>query len=79
MKMKAKIYTAPSCVWCTKAKELLANHNIPFEEITVGKDMLKEEFLAFFKEAGVTSVPQIYIDGNFIGGYVNLTKHLGYE
>lgn len=77
--MKAKIYTAPSCVWCVKVKELLNNHNIPYEEITVGKDMKKEEFLAFFKEAGATSVPQIYLDGNYIGGYINLTKHLGYE
>lgn len=77
--MNAKIYSAPNCVWCVKAKELLETHKIPFEEIIVGKDMLKEDFIAYFKEARQTSVPQVYIDGNYIGGYINLTKFLGYE
>jgi len=64
---KIEIYTSPFCGFCTAAKRLLGKKNAAFEELDV---MLhpkrKREMVA--RAGGQTSVPQIFIDGEHIGG-----------
>lgn len=54
---------------------LLAARNIEYEEKHIGKGYTKEQLLAVVPNA--RTVPQIFIDNQHIGGYVELTKHLG--
>lgn len=63
---KVLIYTFKTCPYCIRAKRLLFKNNIEFEEvdITNDEDKLKE----LEKETGVGTVPQIFVDGKFIGG-----------
>ena len=72
------IYTSlrvPNCSHCKKAKELLSEFGIPYTEISIGKDISKEDFQ---KKYGpdVKTVPQITIDGKRIGGYDGLYERL---
>ncbi len=61
----ALIFTRDGCPFCKKSKELLSKHNIDFEEIKVGKDIRPRSIRAI---SGKNSVPQIFINGKYIGG-----------
>jgi glutaredoxin 3 len=61
------IYTKSMCPYCTKAKALLNSKKAKFTEIDItGKDDLRSEMIT--KANGRTSVPQIFINGEHIGG-----------
>ncbi|MCH4887759.1 glutaredoxin [Acidaminobacter sp. JC074] len=64
--MKAvKIWTFKTCPFCIKAKKLLDELNVEYEEIMIpfGDDRLNE----LAKETGCTTLPQIFVEGDFIG------------
>lgn len=65
------------CPYCDQAKALLKQKGIPFEERKIGDGWTKEELLESVPSA--RSVPQIIINGNAIGGYTELRKHLGVD
>lgn len=65
------VYTAPSCPYCVRAKELLKRRNIPFEEIHIGWDD-EAAWREAEKRSGMKTVPQIFIDGACVGGYTEL-------
>ena len=60
------IYTTPYCPYCARAKVLLNSKNINFTEIQVDSNPeLREEMV---RKSGRTTVPQIFINGQAIGG-----------
>jgi glutaredoxin 3 len=61
-----KMYSTNTCPFCIRAKMLLNKRNIPFEEINVSGDHEKRAWLV--KTTGRRTVPQIFIDGDPIGG-----------
>ena len=68
---KYVVYTAanfPDCPACEKAKNLLAEFNIQYDEIVIGRDLTKMEFQEKYGPS-VKTVPQIVINGQRIGGY----------
>lgn len=72
--MKAiKIYTSTSCPYCIGAKEMLRQKNIPFEEIDVSTDFELRQKLSDEND-GYQTVPMIFVDGEFIGGFTELQK-----
>jgi glutaredoxin 3 len=64
---KVEIYTSPFCPYCHRAKRLLTQKGVDFEEIDVmvnpGRRPEMEQ-----RAEGRTTVPQIFIDGRGIGG-----------
>ena len=36
--MKVKVYSTPSCPWCTRAKEFFKEKGIEFEDINVAEN-----------------------------------------
>ena len=61
------IYTSNDCNFCNSAKELLKNKKLTYKEINISKDQnLKKEMLD--KTNGLMTVPQIFINGQHIGG-----------
>jgi glutaredoxin 3 len=64
---KVEIYTKFLCPYCARAKALLAQKGVKFDEydITMG-GAKRSEMLA--RAPGRTTVPQIFIDGTHIGG-----------
>lgn len=69
---KIIIYSKDNCQYCVKAKTLLNIKKMQFEEVVIGRDIDKDEFVAIYPE--VRTVPYILIDGNPIGGFDNLTE-----
>jgi glutaredoxin 3 len=68
--VRVRIYTAPACVYCMRAKRLFSERGIPFEEVDVAQDA--EQRAAMIEASGRRTVPQIVIDGRPIGGYEEL-------
>lgn len=63
---KVVIYTTAWCPYCIRAKGLLDRKGATYEEIPVdGKPALRSEMAS---KAGRTSVPQIWIDDEHVGG-----------
>lgn len=72
--MNAIVWSKYHCPFCDQAKALLNSKNIPFEEKKIGDGYTKEELLEAVPNA--RTVPQIFIDGNLIGGFTELKKYL---
>ena len=64
---KVTIYTTPTCVYCKMAKELFAEHNIPYIEHNVAQDAEKRAEL--IEKSGQMGVPVITIDNELIVGF----------
>ncbi len=61
------IYSSMLCGFCHRAKQLLSQKNLPFDEIDVGeKPGAYQEMLKI--SHGSTSVPQIFIGDTHVGG-----------
>ena len=72
--MKALVWSRDGCSFCVQAKALLESQNIEFEERNIGKDWTREQLLEAVPTA--TTLPQIFLDDNYIGGFTELRKHL---
>ena len=67
---RVAIYTTRSCSFCVRAKRLLEARGIVYDEIDVGQDaVLRAELI---QRTGRQTVPQIFIDGESIGGFEEL-------
>ncbi|MCD6523262.1 MAG: glutathione S-transferase N-terminal domain-containing protein [Candidatus Diapherotrites archaeon] len=77
--MKVIVYSTPSCPWCTRAKQFLKEHNIPFEDVDVSKDRARA--MEMIQKSGQMGVPVIDIDGNIIIGFdvLRVKQLLGIE
>lgn len=64
---KVEIYTTLFCPYCERAKALLAKKGIAFEEMDAphGSQARRD---AIERSGGRTTVPQIFINGQAIGG-----------
>jgi len=61
------MYSTSTCPYCFRAKSLLQNKNVEFEEISVDGNPELRQIMAN-KSNGVTSVPQIFINDHHVGG-----------
>ncbi len=83
MEYRAEIYTKKTCKYCNLAKKLLTDNEIPYVEYVIGgtPDMLTEGQQAVSREAllerfpQAKTVPQIWLDGNHIGGAEELQEY----
>jgi glutaredoxin 3 len=67
---RVEVYTTPFCGYCVRAKRLLQERSIAYEEFDVGADdALRAEIV---ERSGRRTVPQIFIGGQSIGGYEEL-------
>lgn len=75
---KAVIYTKTTCPWCVKAKDLLKEKGVEFEEILFGSPQAPtKEAISEAVGRPINTVPQIILDGKYIGGYTDLARHFG--
>jgi glutaredoxin len=72
--MKAIVWSKDQCPYCDQAKALLTSRNIEFEERKIGDGFTKEELLEAVPTA--RTVPQIFLDGELIGGFNELRTKL---
>ena len=61
-----EIYTSPWCPFCIAAKRLLDNKGLAYNEIEVTmKSRARREMIE--RASGNHKVPQIFVDGQYIG------------
>ena len=65
--VKVTIYTTMMCPYCARAKSLLDHKGVEYEEIDVTFSGKKRRQMTE-RAAGRDTVPQIFIDGEGIGG-----------
>jgi glutaredoxin 3 len=67
------VYSKNNCPFCVKAKYLLEQKGVEFQEIKVDETPAAREFIM---SEGHRTVPQIYKDGALLveGGYQGLAK-----
>ncbi len=73
--MKAELYGTEWCGYCARAKGLLKAHGIDFVETLVDEEGSLDQVAERIGKR-VTSVPQIFLGGEYIGGYTELEAHL---
>lgn len=64
---QVKVYSTPTCPWCTRAKDYLEQAGIAFEDIDVSTDV--EAAREMVKISGQMGVPVLSIDGNVVIGF----------
>lgn len=69
---RVEIFTTPWCPYCHAAKDLLSERGVPFEEQDVSGDPALRT--AVRERSGRSTVPQIFIGGEAIGGYEELAR-----
>jgi glutaredoxin 3 len=69
--MSIKVYSTPTCPWCTVAKKYLASKNVQFEDLDVSRD--REAAMEMVQKSGQRGVPVIEINGNVIVGFDQVT------
>ncbi len=67
MTINVEIYCSQFCGYCHRAKMLLTNKNVAYNEISIDSQPEKRVEM-IERSAGVTSVPQIFINSEHIGG-----------
>ena len=67
-----RVYTTLVCPYCIRAKLLLRERGITFEEIDVTGDHDKRTWLV--EKTGRRTVPQIFIGDEAIGGFDDLRE-----
>lgn len=64
---KIEIFTRMLCPYCTRAKALIESKSVPYDEFDVTfDDALRAQMIE--RAHGCHTVPQIFIDGQHIGG-----------
>ena len=67
------IFTRPGCPHCARAKTLLKEKGLHYEEIPLTPSVTVQSLKAI---TGRATVPQVFINGKHIGGADDLEKHL---
>jgi glutaredoxin-like protein len=67
------VFSRPGCPFCAKAKGLLRDAGIEFEELVLNKDYTDRTLRAV---ADATSYPQVFVDGKLVGGADDLEAWL---
>jgi len=73
--MKAVVWSKPACPFCDRAIALLTREGYEIEVKKVGEGYTKEDLLEAVP--GARSVPQIFIEEEYVGGYTELNQRIG--
>jgi glutaredoxin 3 len=66
------MYSTAICPYCVRAKHLLENKGVTYEEIRIDHD--REIMQEMMQRSNRHTVPQIFIDDFHVGGYDDLAS-----
>ena len=70
-----EIYGTPTCGFCLRAKKLAERHGLQFEYKDITYNNHRNELVEKLGDDPKT-VPQIYWNGNYVGGYSELATEI---
>ena len=65
--MSVKVYSTPTCPFCSMAKSYLKQNEISFEDVDVSRD--REQAMDMIRKSGQRGVPVIDYEGEIIVGF----------
>lgn len=68
---KITVYTTEYCPFCVRAKALLQQRAVPFEEVRISEDD-DQAWDDLYQRSKMQTVPQIFADGKILGGFTEL-------
>ena len=71
--LSVALFTKPGCTHCTRAKTMLREHGIGFEEVGLGHGLSTSTLRAV---SGRSTTPQVFVNGDAIGGADELASWL---
>jgi len=71
--LNVTVFSREGCPFCVRAKGMLRDAGIDFEELVLNRDFSEATIRAV---SGVATVPQIFVDGQRIGGSAELEAYL---
>ena len=74
--LNVTVFSRPGCPFCVRAKGLLSDVGVDFEELVLNKDFSESTVRAI---SGQTALPQVFIDGELVGGSEQLEVFLNAE
>ena len=77
--MKATIYTKDNCTYCVQAKTLMKIRGREWEELNMQKvPTLRDQLMEKCEKINVSprTVPQIWLDDTYVGGFTELKNTL---
>ena len=78
--MHIEVYSMDNCSYCTKIKDLLRFHNIEFLEKSLSNGYTKGEIQERVgPEKKINVVPQIFVDSQYLGGYIDMVEFIAYD
>ena len=73
---RVKVYILKNCPWSKRSIRLLDSLSIPYEAILIKND---QDFQKVKSLSNHDTFPQIFLDGEFFGGYDELSKQAKYD
>ncbi|MDH3659289.1 MAG: glutaredoxin 3 [Alphaproteobacteria bacterium] len=64
---KVEVYTTPICPFCLRAKRLLDSKGVDYVEVDLWSERARRQEM-IERANGRSTVPQIFIDGEGVGG-----------
>jgi glutaredoxin 3 len=74
--LKIEIFGQNNCAGCRDAKNLLHSHKLGYVEYNIQTNPESKQEL-FKRLPSARSVPQIFVNGEHIGGFAELKQRLG--
>lgn len=68
------IYSKDHCPYCVRAKNFFSQKGVKFEEVDLSGKF--DEMDSLKKRTGHMTLPQIYVNDEFIGGYDDLMERV---
>lgn len=69
---QVEVYSKGHCPYCMRAKALLKAKDVAYDEIDVSNDVAQTKVM--MQRSKRRTVPQIFINGQSIGGYDDLAQ-----
>ncbi len=74
------VYSKTTCPYCVRAKEILKEQGVTFREVLYGSEEFpNREALQAKLGVVVSTVPQVVLEGKYVGGCDKLAAHFGVE
>lgn len=67
------VYGKPNCPWCVKMIDFLENHGYDYSYIDIS---VREGAKEFLLSQEIKTVPAVFINGDYLGGYEKTVSEL---
>ena len=71
---RLQVYTKQNCPFCRLLAMELDEANIEYEAMDIEKEEWKEEWIEKRKTHAITTVPAVFLDAQFLGGFTDVWK-----